>query len=124
LYVSQQDGVIKAFTVVRNGSNNYSVTGTETINLIHDIANHDDSTGAVNASVVGRQTTGILLAGTASNPIIYASSGDIRQGLGGANPDTGQDTNSGIVSKLTWIWCAVCLDPKPVTPLTGWWWTQ
>src|SRR6266480_1011499 len=102
LYVSQQDGVIKAFTIVRNGPNSYSVTGTETINLIHDIPNHDDNTGAVNASVVGRQTTGILLAGTAASPIIYASSGDIRQGLGGSNPDTGQDTNSGMVSRLTW----------------------
>src|SRR4029077_12433267 len=102
LYVSQQDGVIKAFSIVRNGPNNYSVTGSETITLIHDIPNHDDSTGAVNANVIGRQTTGILLTGTAANPIIYATSGDIRQGLGGSNPDTGQDTNSGMISRLTW----------------------
>src|SRR5687767_10526491 len=31
LYVAQQNGVIKAYTVVRNGANNYSVTDTENI---------------------------------------------------------------------------------------------
>src|SRR4029077_3471186 len=51
LYVSQQDGVIKAFSIVRNGANNYSVTAAETITLIHDIPNHDDNTGAVNPNV-------------------------------------------------------------------------
>jgi len=101
LYVSQGDGTIKAFTVVRNGANNYSVTATETISLIHDIPNHNDD-GTLNPSVVGRETTGILVKGTAANPIIYASSSDVRQGYGGSNPDTGQDTNSGIISRLTW----------------------
>ena len=33
LYVAQQDGLIKAYTVERNGANDYSVTATETINL-------------------------------------------------------------------------------------------
>src|SRR5690554_6829645 len=35
LYVSQQNGIIKVFTVVRNSINNYSVTATETIDLIN-----------------------------------------------------------------------------------------
>src|SRR2546428_1981533 len=62
LYVSQGDGTIKAFTVVRNGANNYSVTATETISLIHDIPNHNDD-GNLNSSVVGREMTGILVKG-------------------------------------------------------------
>src|ERR671912_1198366 len=34
LYVAQQDGTIKAYTIQRTGANAYSVTNTETINLI------------------------------------------------------------------------------------------
>src|ERR1700737_3681629 len=54
LYVCQADGTIKAYNVVRNGPNNYSVTATEIISLIHDIPNREDNTGAVNPNVVGR----------------------------------------------------------------------
>lgn len=102
LYVMEVNGLIKIFNVVRNGPNNYSVTATEVVSLIHDIPNHDDSTGAVNASVAGREATNILVVGTAANPVIYASSSDPRRGQGGSSPDTGQDTNSGIISRLTW----------------------
>ena len=42
LYVSQQDGLIKAFTVVRHGPGDYRVTSTETIDAIQSIPNHDD----------------------------------------------------------------------------------
>ncbi len=42
LYVGQFNGLIKAYTVARNGPNNYSVTTTETISLIQSIPNHDD----------------------------------------------------------------------------------
>src|SRR2546422_747094 len=101
LYVSQGDGTIKVFSVVRNGANNYSVTATETINLVNLIPNYNDD-GTLNPSVTGRETTGILVKGTAANPIIYVTSSDIRQGYGGSQPDTGQDTNSGIISRLTW----------------------
>ena len=81
LYVAQQDGLIKIYTINRNGANNYLVTATETITLIKNITNHDDD-GTVNATVNSRQVTGILLAGTSSNPIIYVTSSDPRIGGG------------------------------------------
>src|SRR5215212_9593294 len=59
LYVSQQNGIIKVFTVVRNGSNKYAVTATQTISLVNLIANHNDN-GALNTGVTTRQVTGIL----------------------------------------------------------------
>ena len=43
LYVAQQDGLIKAFTVVRDGSSgDFRVTETEEIDAIQSIPNHDD----------------------------------------------------------------------------------
>ncbi len=100
LYVAEQDGVIKAYTVQRNAPNAYSVTNTQVINLIDSIPNHDD-TGAVNSSVTTRQVTGILVAGTAASPVIYVSSSDPRIGGYAAGTNTGLDTNSGVISRLT-----------------------
>jgi N-acetylneuraminic acid mutarotase len=100
LYVSQQNGIIKVFTVQRNGSNSYSVTATQTINVINLIPNHDDD-GALNSAVTTRQVTGILVKGTAANPIIYVSSSDSRIG-GSSHGDINLDTNSGIISLLSW----------------------
>ena len=48
LYVGQQDGTIKAYTIVRNGPQDYDVTATETINLVKNIPNHNDD-GSVDA---------------------------------------------------------------------------
>src|SRR5215208_2434751 len=101
LYVAQQDGTIKAYTVQRNGPNSYSVTNTETINLITSMPNRNDD-GSLNSSVTGRQVTGILVAGTQSQPVIYVSSSDPRIGAGGSGTDLNLDTNSGIISRLNW----------------------
>jgi N-acetylneuraminic acid mutarotase len=101
LYVSQQNGIIKVFTVVRNSINSYSVTATETISIINQIPNHNDD-GTLNTSVTTRQVTGILVTGTASQPIIYVTSSDSRIGGGSSGTDTNLDTNSGILSILTW----------------------
>ena len=105
LYVSEQFGTIKAFTVQRSGKNSYAATDVETINLVKGIPNYEDDDGS---SCTGgnctnkRQVTGILLAGTASNPVLYVSSSDPRIGAGsGSRGDVNLDTNSGIVSKLT-----------------------
>ena len=100
LYVAQQNGIIKVFTIVRNSANNYSVTNTQTITLINAIPNHNDN-GVVNTAVITRQLTGILVTGTAANPIIYVSSSDSRIG-GSSSGDVNLDTNSGIISMLTW----------------------
>ena len=42
LYVSQQDGAIKIYTVVRRRSNQYAVAAEETMRAIQSIPNHDD----------------------------------------------------------------------------------
>lgn len=99
LYVAQQGGLIKVFTIVRNGANSYSATATETIDLINKIPNHNDD-GKLNTGVITRQVTGILVKGTAATPVIYVSSSDSR--IGGPSGDKNLDTNSGTVSSLTW----------------------
>jgi len=101
LYVSQQDGMIKIYDVVRNdnaGVISYAVTGTENLTLVQDIPNHNDD-GTDAPSVNTRQVTGLMVTGTASNPILYVTSSDPRIAV---NNDSGLDTNSGILSRLTW----------------------
>jgi len=101
LNVLQQDGTINIYTVTRNAKNAYSETSTETVLQIRNIPNHDNTTGAVNNTLGVRQGTGMLVLGTAAQPIVYVSSSDPRYS-GGPRGDLNVDTNSGIVSKLTW----------------------
>ncbi len=100
LYVTQMTGEILAFDIVRNGENDYSVTDTEVITAVHEIPNHDDD-GSYNPNVTTRQVTGITVEGTASTPVIYVTSSDSRVGAGSSQADSGLDTNSGVVSRLT-----------------------
>ena len=100
LYVSERTGSIYAYTVDKV-ANNYQVLATETINLVKNIPNHNDTDGALNFFEDERQVTGILVVGTPTNPIIYASSSDVRIG-GGGGSDTNLDTNSGVLSRLTY----------------------
>ncbi|TCJ12683.1 hypothetical protein EPD60_15605, partial [Flaviaesturariibacter flavus] len=100
LYIAEQAGFIRIHTIRRNGPNDYVTTAFETISLINAIPNHDDN-GVVNASETHRQITGILVTGTAANPVIYVSSSDYRAATG-AGLETNLDTNSGIISMLTW----------------------
>jgi hypothetical protein len=81
LYVTQQNGTILIYGITRNGPNSYVVNSTQTITSIRDIPNHDDN-GPVNGSVTGREVTGILVVGTAANPVIYVASSDPRIGAG------------------------------------------
>ncbi len=99
MYVSQQNGIIKIFTVVRQSANHYAVTATETITHINQIPNHNDD-GSLAPSVNTRQVTSILVKGTAAQPIIYVTSSDSR--IGGPEGDLNLDTNSGILSMLVW----------------------
>jgi hypothetical protein len=96
LYVSQQDGLLKVFTIQKNASG-YQVTSTETISLIKSIPNHND-TGALNTAQTSRQVTGLIVTGTAVEPVIYVGSSDPRIAVGS---DSNLDTNSGIISRLT-----------------------
>lgn len=100
LYLAQMNGVLQVLTVARNAKNNYVVTGTETLNHINTILNHNDD-GTVNNEIHSRLVTGILVVGTAAAPILYVSSSDPRQGGGPSGTDSNLDTNSGIISRLT-----------------------
>ncbi|TFZ60365.1 hypothetical protein E4V01_04565 [Methylorubrum sp. Q1] len=99
LYVAERFGSIKALTVAQQG-NGYVVTKTESIDLILNLPNHNDD-GSLNASLKERQVTGILVTGTADNPVLYVTSSDPRIGAGNGGEDTNLDTNSSIISRLT-----------------------
>ena len=100
LYVSSQDGTIKAYTVTRSSAGAYSVTATETITAIKSMPNRNDG-GQLDSSVSGRLVTGIAVAGSAAAPVIYVGSSDPRIGAGTSGADLNLDTNSGVLSKLT-----------------------
>jgi|GEM_PF-616703 len=107
LYVAERFGTIFVLTIARNGPGDYVVTSQENIELIwQDIANRTDDTGAVDTSSAflstNRQITGLYVTGTASNPVIYVSSSDPREGGGSGGEDLNLDTNSGVLSRLTW----------------------
>lgn len=97
LYVAQQDGKIRVYTIARTGVGQYTAIASETITLVHTLQNHNDD-GTVNATIK-RQCTGVLVVGTPTNPVIYATSSDWRIAIGS---DANLDTNSGIISRLTW----------------------
>ncbi|EGV43296.2 HYR domain-containing protein [Bizionia argentinensis JUB59] len=103
LYVSQQNGLIWAYTIERDtatpGNGVYTVTDTEEISIIRTgIPNHNDF-GIRNPSQQ-RLVTGILAAGTALNPILYVTSSDYLLGGGSGGNDSNLDTNSSMISKL------------------------
>ena len=100
LYVGEQKGTISIYTIAKNGPGDFVATSTEEIELVRNIQNYNDD--GTTSSVKNRQVTGILVLGTASNPVIYVSSSDPRIGAGGGATDLDLDTNSGIISRLTW----------------------
>jgi hypothetical protein len=102
LYVGLFDGRIGIYNVTRTGVGTYAVSGSpQILNQVSLIPNHDDD-GSVNSGVGGRLLTGIAVAGTAANPVVYATSSDPRIGGGQEGADLNLDTNSGTVSRLTW----------------------
>ncbi len=101
LYAAYQNGTIVVYSIERNAANDYTATIEEEITLVRDIPNHDDG-GTPNPSITTRLMTGLLLTGTAENPVIYTSSSDPRIGAGPSGEDLNLDTNSIVVSKLSW----------------------
>jgi glucose/arabinose dehydrogenase len=97
LYVSQVNGEIDIYTVQKTPMG-YQVIATETITSVRDLPNHDDN-GVPQPSVTGRVCTGILVVGTAVEPVIYVTSSDPRSAIAF---DSGLDTNSGVLTRLTW----------------------
>ena len=102
LYVAEQNGTINAFTVeLQDGE--YVATAHEELVLpngaevVKSIQNHNDD-GSI-SSQSNRQVTGLVVTGTATHPVLYVSSSDPR--IATFN-DTNLDTNSGVVTRLTW----------------------
>ena len=102
LYVAEQNGSINAFTIVEQ-EGEYQVVAHEELLLgdgsqaIASIQNHNDD-GTL-SDAVDRQVTGLVVGGVADNPVVYVSSSD--PGIAFFE-DTGLDTNSGVVTRLTW----------------------
>jgi len=107
LYVLEYPGTIYALTVERNASDDYIVTSKEAITGVKSIPNHDDDGTACSGSLGdcnNRESTGLTIGGTAANPILYVTSSDYRvgSGSGGGFGDVNLDTNSGVITRLTW----------------------
>ena len=100
LYATEQYGDIYAYTIVRNPNGTYTAVATEHITDIKVVQNHNDDGTLHNTQK--RQITGILATGTAANPVLLIAHSDYRVGGGGGGSDKNLDTNSGIISKLTW----------------------
>ena len=95
LYVSEQNGTINAFTIgFQNGQ--YVATDVEVITAVQEIQNHNDDGSLSN--LTDRQVTGLVVTGTAAQPVLYVSSSDPRISFNG---EVNLDTNSGTITRLT-----------------------
>jgi glucose/arabinose dehydrogenase len=101
LYVGQQNGLIKVLTLVRHGPGSYETVARQTIGELVDLPNHDDD-GGENPRYVGRLLTGLVVTGSATRPVIYAVTTDPRIGGGVKKWNRNLDTNSGVLSRLSW----------------------
>ena len=100
LYVAEFSGTIHAYTIARNAANSYSVTATETINLIRQIPNHDDD-GTVELGGHDPDRHRHARRGDGRpRRVLYVTSSDPRIGGGGSGTQTNLDTNSSMVSRL------------------------
>nr|MBX2854435.1 hypothetical protein [Paracoccaceae bacterium] len=99
LYVTEINGTIKAFDVTSDGDGNFSLGNQETITEVKDIPNHNDD-GSLNTGVNDRQVTGLVTDFVDGKMVLYVSSSDPRIGDSDTG-DTGLDTNSGVITKLT-----------------------
>jgi PKD repeat protein len=100
LYTVEINGSIKIFTIEKPGLNQYKVIETETLDGVKSIPNYDDNGEPAYDKRSKRQSTGITVSGTAENPVIYVSSSDPK--WGGPSGDKALDTNSGVITRLTW----------------------
>lgn len=100
LYFTQVNGLVVSCDVTRLGPDDYVASNVEIIDLVKNIPNYDDD-GQRNFTLNTRQSTGILVVGTAENPVVYVTSSDPREGAGSGATDLNLDTNSGTISRLT-----------------------
>lgn len=113
-YVAERSGELTAFTVEQLPDGTWTATAAEALTLadgsaaVQSILNHEDD-GTPNYDQTERLVTGIVVSGTVENPVLYVTSSDPRQTK---SADTNLDTNSGVLTKLTWTgteWEAVDL---------------
>ena len=106
LYIAEYPGNIKIATINKVAANQYEIADLEVLTGVKSIVNHDDDGGPCSGTAndcTSRETTGLTVGGTAANPVIYVSSSDFRigAGTGGGNGDVDLDTNSGIITRMT-----------------------
>ncbi len=97
LYVLSLNGNVDIFTIQKNGENDYVVIDGEELTQASTIPNHNDDGSSAGG---GRQATGLTVAGTAANPVVYVTSSDSR--IGGPSGDQNLDTNSGVITRFSW----------------------
>ncbi|MEB3214332.1 MAG: Calx-beta domain-containing protein [Leptolyngbyaceae bacterium] len=103
LYVTELTGKVSAFTVSQDQNGDYFAANQEVLLLangagvVQSIQNHDDD-GTPNNQEVNRLVTGLVVGGTAQNPVLYISSADPRRAF---DQDSGLDTNSGVITRVT-----------------------
>lgn len=103
LYMTELNGQIKIYTIKKSGQNTYTVVAAEILLDVQNIPNYDDTGTLAWDGRSNRQTLGIALSGTASNPILYVTSSDPKWGgPTTAGGDRVVDTNSGIVTQFSW----------------------
>ncbi|MUP45431.1 hypothetical protein E0K83_06685, partial [Gramella sp. BOM4] len=102
LYITEYTGAIKIYTIERTGPGSYVVQDLEVLTDIYNIQDHNDD-GSLYSSTF-RETIGITVTGTATNPVFYVTSSDFRigGGGGGGSGDQNLDTNSGIITRFSW----------------------
>ncbi|CAH0999301.1 hypothetical protein LEM8419_00599 [Neolewinella maritima] len=98
LYVLGINGTIDIFSIQRKGVNDYEVISSEELPDVKNIPNHNDDGSSSGGN--DREATGLTVTGTAANPVIYVTSSDSR--IGGPGGDTNLDTNSGVITRLSW----------------------
>ncbi len=105
LYYLSLAGEIFILTIDRtvlNGEDRYLITESVQLDDVKNIPNHNDD-GSSYVDPLGqnfREATGITVVGTPANPVIYVASSDAR--IGDAGEDKNLDTNSGVITRLTW----------------------
>ncbi|MEM9667760.1 MAG: malectin domain-containing carbohydrate-binding protein [Pseudomonadota bacterium] len=102
LYVSEQNGTINAFTVsIEDGQfiatdHEVLTIGNTSAGVVQSIQNHNDDGSEAGQS--NRQVTGIVVAGTEDEPVLYVTSSDPRIA---SNGEVNLDTNSGVLTKVS-----------------------
>ncbi|MGF9567099.1 malectin domain-containing carbohydrate-binding protein [Neorhizobium sp. BT27B] len=101
LYVTQQDGLIKALEIAKKVDGGYAVVDEEIITLVKTMPNHNDD-GTIAADINEREVTGVVTTTNAlGQMVLYVSSSDSRIAGGSSGDDSDLDTNSSIISRLT-----------------------